>query len=64
VIGARPLLRHAEVQEVRAVDGVPVAILERDLNSITVFVRGGYLVTIDGEISLEENLKIVESLLK
>ena len=63
--------RVAEVQEERAIGGTRVAILKGPGGWITVFVRGDYLLTVesglpleDDGISLEENLKIVASLLE
>jgi len=56
--------RIAEFQEERTIDGRRVAILKGPLGWITVFVRGDYLLTVESGISLEENLKIVASLLE
>jgi hypothetical protein len=56
-------LRFAEIQEVRTVGETQVAILDGALGLMTVFVRGDYLLTVEIDISLEENLKIVASLL-
>jgi len=56
--------RITEIQEERTIDGVQVVILKGPLGWITVFVRGDYLLTVESGISLEENLKIVASLLE
>ena len=55
--------RMIELQEVRTIDGTRVAILKGLLGWTTVFVRGDYLLTVESGISLDENLKIVASLL-
>jgi hypothetical protein len=57
-------IRFDEFQEVRTIDSTRLAILKTALGWTTVFVRGDYLLTIESGISLEENLKIVTSLLK
>lgn len=57
------LERFADVVEERVIEGTRVAILEGAGGWVTVFVRGDYLLTVAGDLSLEENLKIVESLL-
>ncbi len=57
-------LRAAQFQEVRTIGETQVAILESWAGWTTVFVRGDHLITVESEISLEENLKIVESLLQ
>jgi hypothetical protein len=57
-------IRFEELQEVRTIDGTRVAILTGSLGWTTAFVRGDYLLTVESAISLEENLKIVSSLLK
>jgi hypothetical protein len=46
------------------VDGIPVAILSKPEGWLTVFVRAGDLLTVEGAISLDDNLKIVSSLLE
>jgi hypothetical protein len=56
--------RFDELQEERTIDGTRVAILKGPLGWTTVFVRGDYLLAVESGISLEENLKIVTSLLK
>jgi hypothetical protein len=56
-------IRFEELQEERTIDGTRVAILTGPLGWTTVFVRGDYLLTVESAISLEENLKIVASLL-
>ena len=56
-------LRFFEIQEERTIDGTRVAIAKSPLGWTTVFVRGDYLLTVESGISLEENLKIVASLL-
>jgi hypothetical protein len=62
---ALPLLsRFEELQGVRTIDNTRIAILQGPLGWTTVFVRGDYLLTVESGISLEENLKIVTSLLK
>lgn len=55
--------RFEEFQEERTIDGTRVAILNGPSGWITVFIRGDYLLTVESEISLEENLKIVSSLI-
>jgi len=55
--------RLTEMQEIRTIDGTRVAILKGPLGWTTVFVRGDYLLTVESRISLDENLKIVASLL-
>lgn len=55
--------RLIEIQEERTIGETRVAILKRPLGWITVFVRGDYLLTVESGISLEENLKIVASLM-
>jgi hypothetical protein len=60
-----PLLgRLIQLQEMRTIDGTQVAILEGPRGWTTVFVRGDYLLSVESGISLEENLKIVASLLE
>ncbi len=63
----RPLklfrFRFTEIQEERTISGTQVVILKGPLGLITVFVRGDYLLTVESGISLDENLKIVASLL-
>ena len=56
--------RFAEIQEERTINGTPVAILKGHGGWISVFVRDDYLVSVESGISLEENLKIVNSLLE
>jgi hypothetical protein len=56
--------RFDELQEERTIDGTRVAILKGPLGWTTVFVRGDYLLTVESQIPLEENLKIVTSLVK
>jgi hypothetical protein len=55
--------RFAEIQEERTIGETSVAILKGPLGWTTVFVRGDYLLTVESGISLDENLKIVTSLL-
>jgi len=55
--------RFEQLQEERTIDGTRVAILDGPLGWTTVFVRGDYLLTVESEISLDENLKIVASLM-
>jgi hypothetical protein len=55
--------RIRNVQEERTVDGIPVTILSAPDGWLTVFVRAGEFLTVEGAISLDENLKIVSSLL-
>jgi hypothetical protein len=62
-IGIPLPLRAAEIQEERTINGTTVAILKSLGGWITVFVRGDYLLAVDSSISIEENLKIVSSLL-
>ena len=56
--------RFEEFQEERTIDGTRVAILNGPLGWTTLFVRGDYLLAVESTISLEENLKIVASLVK
>ena len=64
-LGAEPFpVRFHEIQEMRTVGETQVAVLDGPLGLITVFVRGDYLLTVESGISLEENLKIVASLLE
>lgn len=56
--------RLVEIQEERTIDGTRVAILKGPLGQITVFIRGNYLVTVESGISLDDNLKVVASLLE
>jgi hypothetical protein len=62
VIGVPIPFRAAEIQEVRTIAGTQVAILKNPGGWVTVFMRGDYLLTVESDISLEENLKIVASL--
>jgi hypothetical protein len=55
--------RLVELQEERTIGGTRVAILQGPLGQTTVFVRGDYLLTVESGISLEENLKVVASLI-
>jgi hypothetical protein len=55
--------RIADIQEERTIDGVQVAILKGPLGWTSVFVRGEYLITVESGISLDENMKVVASLL-
>lgn len=64
VVGLPVLPRRAEIKEVRTIGNTPVAVLERLGGWITIFVRDEYLLTVESSIPLEENLKVVESLLK
>lgn len=57
-------LRSAGIQEVRTVVGTQVTVLDGPLGLITVFVRRDYLLTVESGISLEENLRIIASLLQ
>ena len=57
-------VRIYEIQEERTIGETRVAILKGPLGWITVFVRGDDLLTVESGISLEENLKIVASLLE
>ena len=56
-------LRFAEIREVRTVGETQVAVMDGPLGLITVFIRGDYQLTVESGISLEENLKVVASLL-
>jgi hypothetical protein len=58
------LSRRIEVEEERSINGTRIAVVKEPMGWITVFVRDDYLVTVQNGISLEENLKIAESLLK
>jgi hypothetical protein len=55
-----------ELQEERTVNGNRVVVLQNasPWGWTTVFVRGDYLLTVESGISLEENLKVVASLLE
>lgn len=55
--------RFEEFQEERTIDGTRVAILNGPLGWTTVFVRGDFLLAVESAITLEENLKIVASLM-
>jgi hypothetical protein len=55
--------RNTEVQEVRTVGDTQIAVLQKPSGWVTIFVRGEYLIAVEGDLSLEENLKIVASLL-
>ncbi len=57
-------IRFAEIQEERSIAGTDIIILNRAGGTVTVFMRGDYLLTIESSIALEENLKIVKSLLE
>lgn len=56
--------RIFELQEERTIDDTSVAILKGPTGWLTIFVRGDYLLAVESKISLEEILKIVESLLE
>ena len=56
--------RYAEVVEERTIGDTQIAILEGPKGWVTVFVRDDYLLSVESSISLEENLKIVASLLE
>jgi hypothetical protein len=56
--------RFVQIQEERTIGGVRIAVLKGPMGWITVFVRGDYLLTVESGISIEENLKIVASLLE
>ena len=56
--------RLREVKEERTVDGTQVAILATPEGWLSVFVRGNDLITVESAVSLDENLKIVSSLLE
>lgn len=63
-IGALPFpLRFEQFKEQRSIEDTPVAILEGVQGWSTFFVRGDYLLTVESGISLDENLKIVASLI-
>jgi len=64
VVGFPAPLRRAEIKEVQTVGDTQVAVLERWGGWITIFVRDEYLLTVESSIPLEENLRIVESLLE
>ena len=55
--------RFLEIQEERTIGEAQVVIVKGPIGWTTVFVRGEYLLTVESSISLEENLKIVISLL-
>jgi hypothetical protein len=55
--------RMPEIAETRTVEGVEVVVLEKPAGGwITVFMRGDYLLTVEGALSLEETLAVVTSL--
>lgn len=57
--------RMASIVEVRTIEGVEVIVLEGPAGGwITVFIRGDYLLTVEGSLSLEENLAVVASLIE
>jgi hypothetical protein len=56
--------RFPQIQEERTIKETLVAVLKGPFGWTTVFVRGEDLITVGGGISLEENLKIVSSLLE
>jgi hypothetical protein len=60
---AFPVRFYNDLQEERTIGKTSVAILKGPLGWITVFIRGDHLLTVESGISLEENLKIVASLL-
>ncbi len=64
VISAPVPLRVAEIQEIRTINSTRIAILKNPEGWVTVFVRGEYLIVVESGLSLEENLKVVESLLQ
>lgn len=57
-------LHFAEIQDVRTVGETQVAVLDGPLGLTTVFMRGDHLITVESDISLSENLKVVASLLE
>lgn len=64
-LDSRPFLeRNNKIHKVSTIDGTRVAILEVPQGWSTFFIRGDYLLSVQSGISLEENLKIVTSLLK
>lgn len=56
-------LRAAEIQEIRTINGTEVAVLKNPQGWVTVFVRGEFLIAVKSGLFLEENLKVVGSLL-
>jgi hypothetical protein len=56
--------RFIELKETRTIAETEVAIFEAPLGWIIVFVREDEILTVESSISLEENLKVVESLLE
>lgn len=64
MVGFPVLPRRAEIKDVKTIGNNPVAVLERWGGWITIFVRDEYLLTVESSIPLEENLRIVESLLE
>jgi hypothetical protein len=56
-------IRFYELQEEHTIADAQVIVLKGPLGLLTVFVRGDYLLTVESGISLDENLKIVASLL-
>lgn len=64
-IAESPLFeRMNQIQEVRTIGTTQVAVLQGVLGTATVFMRGDDLLVVESGLSLEENLKIVESLLQ
>jgi hypothetical protein len=60
-----PIPLRAEILETRTVGDTQVAVLESEFDGlITVFVRDGYLIAVEGDLPLEEHLRIIESLLE
>jgi len=55
--------RFVEIQEEHTIADAQVIVLKGPMRLTTVFVRGDYLLTVESGISLDENLKIVASLL-
>jgi hypothetical protein len=63
-VAAAPIpFRGAEIQEVRTIGETRVAILEKAGGLITVFMRGDDLIAVEGDLPLDEHLRIVESLI-
>ncbi len=55
--------RLHEIWDERTINSTSVIVLKGPLGWTTVFVRGDYLLAVESGISLDENLKVVSSLL-
>jgi hypothetical protein len=55
--------RNFHIEELRTIGNTQVAILSGGVGTLTIFIRGDDLIVVEGGIDLEENLRVVESLL-